>query len=179
MLKTYKPWKYDCGAQRSRLKIKLWKRFVLKDFSELVLTYGCPCKKCKDFMKNFQKNFDPIFGQVAVGQTTTRRGMVQGKYAICAFSPVQGEKLEGTVFFTCVESRGKFRASCVRFFSPNLLIHSCSECGIVLSPTSQKKLRVKNPIFQFLFFFSFFLSGGVNKFQHQIITRHLLLLNIG
>ena len=39
-----------------------------------------PSKKCKDFMKNFPKNFDPIFGvavafAVAVGQTA-RRGMV-------------------------------------------------------------------------------------------------------
>ena len=34
----------------------------LKDFSELVLTYGRPSKKCKDFMKNFPKHFDPIFG---------------------------------------------------------------------------------------------------------------------
>ena len=93
MLKTYKPWKQrwkcDCGVQRSCLKIKLCKGFVLaknlKDFSELVLTYGRPSKKCKDFMKNFPKNFDPIFGvavvklrfhvAVAVGQTTARRSM--------------------------------------------------------------------------------------------------------
>ena len=55
----------------------------LKDFSALVLTYGRPSKKYKDFMKNFPKNFDPIFGvavvklrfhvAVAVGQTTARR----------------------------------------------------------------------------------------------------------
>ena len=66
----------------------------LKDFSELVLTYGRPSKKCKDFMKNFPKKFDPIFGvavvklrfhvavsvvvtaAVAVGQKTARRGMI-------------------------------------------------------------------------------------------------------
>ena len=52
-----------------------------------MLTYVRPSKKCKDFMKNFPKNFDPIFGvavvklrfhvavAVAVGQTTARRGM--------------------------------------------------------------------------------------------------------
>jgi hypothetical protein len=52
-----------------------------------VLTYGRPSKKCKDFMKNFPKHFDPSFGvavvklrfhvavAVAVGQTTARRGM--------------------------------------------------------------------------------------------------------
>jgi hypothetical protein len=61
----------------------------LKDFSGLVLTYGRPSKKSKDFMKNFQKNFDLIFGvavvklrfhvAVAVGQTTTRRGMLGSK----------------------------------------------------------------------------------------------------
>ena len=61
------------------------------------MTYGRPSKKCKDFMKNFPKSFDPIFGvavvklrfhvpvavavavmvavAVAVGQTTARRGM--------------------------------------------------------------------------------------------------------
>ena len=58
------------------------------------MTYGRPSKKCKDFMKNFPKNFDPIFGVVVVklrfhvavvavtvavavadGQTTARRGI--------------------------------------------------------------------------------------------------------
>ena len=70
------------------LQCKFTLRKNLKDFSELVLTYGRPSKKCKDFMKNFPKNFDPIFGvavvklrfhvavAVAVGQTTARRGMV-------------------------------------------------------------------------------------------------------
>ena len=69
------------------LQCKFTLRKNLKDFSELVLTYGRPSKKCKDFMKNFPKNFDPIFGvavvklrfhvavAVAVGQTTARRGM--------------------------------------------------------------------------------------------------------
>ena len=38
----------------------------LKDFSELVLTYVRPSKKCKDFMKTFPKNFDPIFGVAVV-----------------------------------------------------------------------------------------------------------------
>ena len=36
-------------------------RKYLKDFSDLVLTYGRPSKKRKDFMKNFPKDFDPIF----------------------------------------------------------------------------------------------------------------------
>ena len=69
------------------LQCKFTWRTNLKDFSELVLTYVRPSKKCKDFMKNFPKNFDPIFGvavvklrfhvavAVAVGQTTARRGM--------------------------------------------------------------------------------------------------------
>ena len=75
------------------LQCKFTLRKNLKDFSELVLTYGRPSKKCNDFMKNFPKNFDPIFGvavvklrfhvavavavtvAVAVGQTTARRGM--------------------------------------------------------------------------------------------------------
>ena len=118
MLKTYKRWKQnwkcDYRIQRSCLKIKLCKKFVLaknfahfyhflqckftwrtnlKDFRELVLTYVRPSEKCKDFMKTFPKNFDPIFGvavvklrfhvavavavtvAVAVGQTTARRGI--------------------------------------------------------------------------------------------------------
>ena len=70
------------------LQCKFTLRKNLKDFSELVLTYVRPSKKCKDFMKNFPKNFDPIFGvavvklrfhvavAVAVGQTTARRGMI-------------------------------------------------------------------------------------------------------
>ena len=91
MLKTYKPWKQrlkcDCGVQKSCLKIKLCKKICfskkvctflhflqckftwrtnLKDFRELVLTYVRPSEKCKDFMKNFPKNFDPIFGVAVV-----------------------------------------------------------------------------------------------------------------
>ena len=71
------------------LQCKFTLRKNLKDFSELVLTYVRPSKKCKDFMKNFPKHFDPIFGvavvklrfhvavavAVAVSQTTARRGM--------------------------------------------------------------------------------------------------------
>ena len=41
-----------------------------------MLTHGRPSKKCKDFMKNFPKNFDPIFGvAVAVDLPTARQGM--------------------------------------------------------------------------------------------------------
>ena len=72
------------------LQCKFTLRKNLKSFSELVLTYGRPNKKCKDFMKNFPKNFYPIFGvavvklrflvavavAVAVSQTTARRGML-------------------------------------------------------------------------------------------------------
>ena len=47
-------------------KCKFTLRKNLKDFSELVLTYGRPSKKCKDFMKNFPKHFDPIFGVAVV-----------------------------------------------------------------------------------------------------------------
>ena len=73
------------------LHCKFTLRKNLKDLSELVLTYGGPSKKCKDFMKNFPNNFDPIFGvavvklrfhvavavtvAVAVGQMTASRGM--------------------------------------------------------------------------------------------------------
>ena len=48
--------------------------------------YVRPSKKCKDFMKSFAKNFDPIFGVAvvklrfhvvfAVELSTARRGMV-------------------------------------------------------------------------------------------------------
>ena len=54
------------------LQCKFTLRKNLKDFSELVLTYVRPSKKCKDFMKYFPKNFDPIFG-VAVAQVAVSR----------------------------------------------------------------------------------------------------------
>ena len=52
-------------------------RKYLKDFSELVLTYRRPSKKCKDFMRTFSKHFDPIsvLRLSSCGFTTARRGM--------------------------------------------------------------------------------------------------------
>ena len=93
------------------LQCKFTLRKNLKDFSELVLTYGRPSKKCNDFMKNFPKNFDPIFGvavvklrfhvavavavtvavAVAVVQTTARRGMVVAKnYLVVYYEKKRG-----------------------------------------------------------------------------------------
>ena len=37
------------------------------------MTYECPSKKCKDFMKNFPKNFDPIFCVAVVKLRSARR----------------------------------------------------------------------------------------------------------
>ena len=98
------------------LQCKFTLRKNLKDFSELVLTYGRPSKKCKDFMKNFPKHFDPIFGvavvklrfhvavavavAVAVGQKTARRGMGESDFLETSSGFIQF--LEDTFIMSCV-----------------------------------------------------------------------------
>ena len=62
------------------LHCKFILRKYLKDFSELVLTYVRPSKKCKDFMKNFPKHFDPIFGLAVAVELGDRKAGYEGGY---------------------------------------------------------------------------------------------------